>query len=325
MAMTDYKQIVLMKGWEGFADRLQVLSHCLEYCKKNNAAICVDWRDIMWGQNDYNFSDYFEIIGIPTVSLETIIDKVKYGATILPAAFNIESITNPPNESIHLSTHSTPIMNGYKRVNADIIIDNCKGVRSWHIENLTTNLRLNENVANIIKSRFKNLEGPFTAIHLRGTDRLANKNIKLAIKPAIDELMIKPPHVMARLYVISDMKEMINAFKSEFPEAITINNDNQVFKIISDSQGTHQLPKEVLDFYGANKYLMNIDTLTDFFLMGFANWIVSNSKESLFSSMAIFMRQAGKVQLGHMLHGFNLQTKTLPKTGTIYPSITMSF
>lgn len=325
--MGDYKQIVLMKGWEGFADRLQVLSHCLEYCKRNNAAICVDWRDMMWGQNEKDFSDYFEIIGIPTVSLETIIDKVKSGATVLPAAFNIESITNPPNKSIHLSRYSTPILNGYKFVNADIIIDNCKGLRTWHLENISSNLRLHEDVANIIKCRFNTLEGPFTAIHLRGTDRLTDKNIKLAIKPAIDDLMAKPPHVRSRLYIISDMKEMIDAFIEEFPNAKTINTDSQIFKIISDSQGTHQLPKEVLEFYGVEKHLMNIDTLTDFFLLCFSNWIIANSKQSLFTSMATFMRQAGAVQLGQMLHGFTLKTKALPKIpipGTNYPSITMS-
>ena len=57
-------QILLLKGWEGFADRLQVLSHCINYCKVNQAAICVDWRDNMWGQETFDFHDYFEIIGI---------------------------------------------------------------------------------------------------------------------------------------------------------------------------------------------------------------------------------------------------------------------
>ena len=59
------QQILVVKGWEGFADRLQALSHCMNYCIKYNAAICIDWRDYMWGQDNEDFSDYFEIVGIP--------------------------------------------------------------------------------------------------------------------------------------------------------------------------------------------------------------------------------------------------------------------
>jgi hypothetical protein len=37
--------VLLMKAMEGFADRFQVLAHCIRYCKKHNTALCVDWSD----------------------------------------------------------------------------------------------------------------------------------------------------------------------------------------------------------------------------------------------------------------------------------------
>ena len=67
------RQILLVKGWEGFGDRLQVVTGCIKYCLHHNASICVDWRDYMWGQDKTDFTDYFEIMGVQSVPLITVI------------------------------------------------------------------------------------------------------------------------------------------------------------------------------------------------------------------------------------------------------------
>ena len=66
------KQVVVVKGCEGFADRLQSLSHCLQYCLQNNAAICVDWRDDLWGQQTRDFADYFEVVDVSYLTLDDV-------------------------------------------------------------------------------------------------------------------------------------------------------------------------------------------------------------------------------------------------------------
>ena len=88
-------QIVVMKGWQGFADRLQLLSHLLAYCKKNNATICVDWRDKIWGQEKEDLADYFDIMDIPTISIQEVVEKAKAGASVFPSTWTIEMLEKP--------------------------------------------------------------------------------------------------------------------------------------------------------------------------------------------------------------------------------------
>jgi len=304
----EKQQIVVMKGWEGFADRLQMLSHCLHYCKVNNAALCVDWRDYMWGQLDMDFSDYFEIIGIPVVSLADVLERVASGASVLPAAFDKDSLAAEPNESIHFPVHVSPISNKYEKVAADIVVNNGKGLRMWHIDNLISNIRLKKPISDIICARLSGLECPYTAIHLRGTDRLSNLSCVEAIKSAAALIKEQPPHVKARQYVISDMQAMIDFWLADESSARILYKDLAIYKMPLGKQGTHQLCAATLDFYGVKKHDMNIDTITDFLIICFANWSFGNSKESTFTSLAAFMRQGGKKGLAKWLHGFEPAT-----------------
>lgn len=309
MSFFQGQQIVVMKGWEGFADRLQILSHCLHYCLVHKAAICIDWRDYMWGQETLDFSTYFEIVGIPVVSLSTVLDRMKNGATVSPPAWNLENMATIPNESVHFAQFQSTITNSYGRINAEIIVNNGKGLRMWHIDNLISNIRLKKPIAELISGRLQNLESPFTAIHLRGTDRLSNLSVENAIKPAIDAINLQPPHVISRMYVLSDMNSMINAWIAKFPQSKQLYSDYEIYKLPSGTQGTHQLPKEALEFYKVKKHTMNIDTITDFLIICFSNWSFGNSKESTFTSLAAFMRQGGKIGISKWLHGYQPITK----------------
>lgn len=303
------QQIVVMKGWEGFADRLQILSHCLHYCLLNKAAICIDWRDYMWGQETLDFSDYFEIVDIPVIPLSDVLERIKNGATISPPAWNLETMASVPNESIHFDQYKSTINNSYTRINSEIVVNNGKGLRMWHIDNLISNIRLKKPMAELISGRLVNLESPFTAIHLRGTDRLSNLTVEAAIKSAVDSLNLQPPHIIARMYVLSDMNSMINLWTSKFPQTRKLYKDYEIYKLPNGTQGTHQLPKEALEFYGVKKHTMNIDTITDFLIICFANWSFGNSKESTYTNLAAFMRQGGKIGISKWLHGFQPTNK----------------
>jgi hypothetical protein len=304
-------QILLLKGWEGFADRLQVLSHCLNYCKINDASICIDWRDIMWGQETFDFHDYFEIVGIPVVPLSEVIERVSNGATFLPSCWNLEMISEIPNERMHFPESTCDYDDKYSKLDVDIVINNCVGVRTWHINNLLSNIRLTKSVSDIICKRLENLESPYTVVHLRGTDRLSNLPLDEAIQPAIEALKKEPIHVLARMYVLSDMKSMIDLWLHKFPKTKTIYNNYEIHKLPNLTQGTHQLPKEVLDFYDMKKYNMNIDTITDFLVICFSDWTIGNSKESIFTTFGKFIKQGGKRGVSKWVHGFIPQQNKL--------------
>ena len=56
------------------------------------------------------------------------------------------------------------------------------------------------------------------------------------------------------------------------------------------------LSAEALEFYSISKRDLNINTITDFLILAFSNNHVGN-KDSVFTSMAVFLRQAGDIGL----------------------------
>ena len=312
--MPDYEQIVLMRGWEGLADRLQILSHCIHYCKVHNAAICVDWRDYMWGQETLDFHDYFEIVGIPTVPLQEVLLRIEKGASISPPTWDLMMIADPPNQSDHFKHFDSLIDNSYTKIKGDILVNNSRGLRMWHLDNMISNLRLQKSVSDLIIERLTNLSLPFTAVHLRGTDRLEGKNVTQAIYTAVTSFEKLLPHARSRNYIVSDMKEMVAEWIKKFPGAQQVFSDYAVHKIPSGLQGTHQLPKEALDFYGIKKHELNLDTLTDFIIICFSNWSVGNSQASTFTTLSTFLSQSGKKGIAKWLGGWEPQQKPLSAT-----------
>ena len=274
----------------------------------------------MW---THEFSDYFEIVGIPVVILAEVLERYKAGASVLPLAVDFEMLAAEPDEQIHFAEFTSPINNKYERVAADIIVHNGKGLRMWHIDNLICNLRLTRSTADIVSARLAGLESPYTAIHLRGTDRLCNLTLADAIKSAITAFNDQPPHVKARQYVISDMRDLVDLWLVGEPKARQLSTDYAIYKLPAGTQGTHQLPAIALDFYGVNKHTMNIDTITDFLIICFANWSFGNSKESTYTRMAAFMRQGGKKGVARWLHGFEPKaTPFEPKATPFEPKAT---
>jgi len=294
--MQAEQQILLVKGWEGFADRLQVLSHCLNYCIKYNAAICVDWRDYMWGQGNEDFSDYFEIVGIPVVPLATILSRVTGGATVNPPAYTYDLLRDPPSQVIHFPEFQSKIDNSCPKQEGDIIVHNTKGLRMWHLNNLIQNIRVAESARKQIIQHLSGLQLPYTSIHLRGTDRKTDTTISHVTAG----YTVLPPHAKARTYIITDMRILAEEWIQKNPEARYVNENAPVLKIPPGTQGTHMLAAEVLEFYGITKRELNLNTIADFLAIAFASWGAGHG-ESTFTKLGSFMRQGGPIGVSKWL------------------------
>ena len=292
----EEQQILVVKGWEGFADRLQALSHCINYCIKYKAAICIDWRDYMWGQGKEDFSDYFEIVGIPVVPLSTVLSRVTEGASINPPAYTYELLREPLSQVIHFPEFSSKIDNSCPKQEGDIIVHNSKGTRMWHLNNLIQNIRIAPSIRPQIIQQLSGLQLPYTSIHLRGTDRKTDSTLSNVIA-AYDNL---PPHAKVRSYVISDMRLLADEWIEKNPETKYVNENAVVLKIAPGTQGTHMLAPEVLEFYGITKRELNINTITDFLVIAFASWGAGHG-ESVFTKLATFLRQGGTIGLSKWL------------------------
>jgi len=288
------KQILVMKGWEGFADRLQILSHSLQYCIVNDAILCVDWRDEMWGQGDTDFHDYFDILGIETTTIDEVTSRIQSGATYYPPSWTVADLVSPMTKYIsmkHTASKTEDMLNDYQKREYDILIIK-NGFRKYHITNLLRNIRCTKAVSDAIQTNLANVVLQFTAVHLRGTDRIAEP-METSVDKTIAKFSILPKYQKSRVYVVSDMKTMVDRWIEQHPASIHTNPENCISKIDMGTEkcsGSHMLPKEVYEFYGVSKREMNIDTLTDFVVLAMADWCVGNMEtESCFTKMSRFI------------------------------------
>jgi hypothetical protein len=296
--MAEKQHILVLKGWEGFADRLQVLTDSIHYCVVNRATICVDWRDYMWGQSEMDFSDYFDIIGLQTIPLSEVVDKLKGGATITPPVWTPELLASRPTESIHYENFNVKFEK-YNKFDSDIVVINGKGLRTWHVDHLINNIKIKDSLVPSIVEKLSELRLPYTAIHLRGTDRLTDDSLR-SIYTEYESLA---PHLKARVFVISDMKEILQEWMKQYPDSLVIDKDPCVLKLPSTKLATHMYEGEALEFYGVTKHELNLNTITDFLVLAFANTTYGN-KQSVFTGMGKVMRQGGVDGVAKWLGGF---------------------
>jgi hypothetical protein len=297
-----------MKAWEGFADRLQVLSHLMMYCLVNHAILCVDWRDENWGQGKWDFSDFFEIIGMPVIPLE-MVNRIK-DAKIVPSCWTKEFIEKPINLLCLREEFICPIMrDSFEKVEGDILVTNGRGFRKFAGENIIGNLRFKPNVVTLIKQRLSNFYLPATVIHLRGTDRYSPDLMNTWLKQ-FDTLM---PHSKARVYHVSDSKDLIEEWLKKVSYSEPCIQNSSILKIPhSTKQGTHQLSTEALAFYNVTKYDLIIDALADFLALAYATEAIGFEK-SVYYEMARHISKYGPELIGSLVHGFQPQRKSLPK------------
>jgi len=316
------KQIVVVKGWEGFADRLQVLSHCIEYCKTTGATICVDWRDYMWGQSKEDFHDYFEIIGIPSIPVNQLLDHIQpltdssgnpQLCKIFPLGWTLETVAKEPCELFHFPEFENEINMKLLKiyVDYDVLVHNGKGLRTYHSSNLINNIRFQRVVCDHIKCRLSDLVGgdvriPYTAIHLRGTDRLSGAVIDDCIIEAANKVYAQyerlDPFEKQRVYIVTDMEEMRSEIMRRIPIAEYLPCPKVATLPKNSKRGRHMLRPDALEFYGIKKRDLILDALADFMILCLSDTIISNQPESLFYKMSeLIGKNGGKEGAGSWL------------------------
>jgi len=295
----EMSQVVVMKGWQGFADRLQLLSHLLSYCKTNDAAICLDWRDKIWGQGEEDFSDYFEILGIPTITLQKTVEMAKRGAKIFPDAWTIDLLEGVPTFDTYSDDYKLTLTEKNERIEGDILITNAKGLRQWSSKILTQHLRFTKPVAQEIIELIKEIKKPYCVVHLRGTDRSVDGLFDMYVENYEKISKEKKETV----YLISDSPEYVEKWMALYPATQTIIKNPPVLALPRSGRGTHVLEKDKLMEAGITKHQLNINLLADFMIFAFSNSNVGFS-ESAFVTMARLLSKIGKVVLGEWLHGW---------------------
>ena len=277
--------VLVMKATEGFADRMTYLSNCIHYCINFNTYLCVDWSDLVWGGEQFDFHDVFELIGVKTMTKEQVVKlMVSRKVKVNPPCWTAEDVWKPITQETWGDEYAGDFfasdLTSQTKIEGDVLVTNGKGVRSWYSETLLNHMRIRPEVSERIRVLLKDFNSESLVVHLRGTDRYDEEFCSNVIKTVVQFPEDLP------VYVVTDSVKLYEEFISAVPRGKLVNPRGEVMKLPKNlSRGTHQVSVAVLNKLNCSKFQLVIDLLVDFIAIWSAK-ISLGYKESFFYKLA---------------------------------------
>lgn len=299
---------IILKGAEGFGDRLQCLLQAIGYCIKTKRTLVVDWRDPDWYHDETNRVDrYMNISGVDTMTIEQFRDQIKeyQNMSVVPSRWSGDMLLNPEfhkhmyNSEYHLEPSNNvlfDISNG-RRPDFDEQIVVSPGVkeRSWHYE-YSKNLQFSECVRSAVESVKTPDKKQYNVLHMRGGTQqwLGGHHPILEVRKKLKDmypnmasyvrylhysLSKEDPGDQLPLLICSDNKQLID----EWLSVTNIGRPINTTPCDVISSGTHKIHKNQLNH--TTKHQLNVELLRDFIIMCNAKHVI-HDEVSTFSSMA---------------------------------------
>ena len=267
---------LIVKGASGFGDRLQSLKMCIEYAKKHNLQIYVDWSDPIWSHNGESFYTYFKLVNVPVLNS---IDDIPQDATVFPSVWKEHLKGYPP---VSLGSENTDITLNYLNdqvYSEDVVVYLCNGWRYVYPDSslLASVFRvIDPRVIERVRYKAQRYDlKSCIGIHLRGTDR-ANMIDKTRRMAGMNIRMMNMGLLNGTKFVaVSDDPEFVEIWKARygFPVLTEVGN-------VGGNEGVHTKSKDSLS---VTKDQLNVDSLVDFFCLASCRSIISTSKDSRFA------------------------------------------
>lgn len=269
---------IVSKGWEGFADRLQSLSHCVTLAKKHNRVLCVDWSDRIWSHDGESFDTYFSLEGLPYLG-------DLHGPYVIPRQY----ATQPPfwfrglglcmdewayDIKHHLELKEDP--------DFPVWIHPGIGFRSYNIPELVSHLRLKPDVAKVVVATLGEIDPHRAILHLRGTDRKHDEDDLARMK-------IECPDAI----ILTDDFDLAEDWLRDCPRSTLLSRT----MVGAGIGGGHKLHPGDLSKAGYTKHQMNLALITDFMILANAKKAKALNEESLFFQIARLVGDCGGVGL----------------------------
>ena len=246
LARTD--KWVVHKGYEGFADRLQSLSYCINLAVKYNRRLYVDWTDECWVKGFYR---YF--------SIDEFDFEIPYGdaypqfwdqALLKPMGGWAYRIQDLVEFDIKKADGDVPVW-----VHPNI------GYREWDFGLLAKRLKMKRSLE---LEKMLNVR-PQKVVHLRGTDKEHDsERFQMLLREHGDAA------------VLSDDRRLVDRWLERHPDAVVLTD------ILSeDGQATH-----FVGVKGKTRHEVNLRVIADFMTLAFAPEAYALVEESLFFKMA---------------------------------------
>ena len=298
--------VVVFRGIEGWCDRLQVLAHCIQYCLRFNAVLCVDWHDMVWGGGEFDFNSCFTLEGVKTMNRLQMLKLVATGRMdVRPSCWDLGKMMRHLDAETWKDEYIGEFMKfELVKCPGDILVTNGRGERQWDCRLLCKHLRFQPAVVEGIKERLKDYDPNSLVVHLRGTDRPdAEGNYTEKAIEAAKKTGIHPNQV----FVVTDQKELWERFRAGFPGARLVNPASNILRLPTSKNGTHQFHILELKKLGVKKWDMMLDLLADWVALVSASTAMGRS-ESTYFSMA---RSLHELSWEEMLGGWKPHSKTL--------------
>ena len=264
---------LLVKAHVGFGDRLQCLSYAMRYAIKYGRTLCVDWRDSIWSADTaVDFHTYFDICGIPTISLSELLERPR--RSVHPLAWANQLDRPADSKFIYKDEYACPL-NDEDRP-AELLVYSSVGHRTFHVSNLSL-LRVKSEIRDLIVKQLQRYAAFRTVVHLRGTDRVSPAKhaeyVSAICKQMAEVNRLEP------VLVVTDCLPLFTLFQRVF-EAAVLRTPH--LEGLDPSVGMH-FRKD------GDKHASNVELLIDFFLLTYAPLCFHDS-DTNYSKMARFLR-----------------------------------
>jgi hypothetical protein len=263
---------LVVKGWLGFGDRLQVLKMAVKFAIDNDLQIYVDWTDSMWSHSRESFYSYFKLEKI--YELESLSD-IPVNSTYYPS-FWTKNIMKPLSEEI-LKENFKDIDIGIpvNTIKADVIVLSSIGRRTVFNDNTffgNVFRVIHPEIINEVKQRQQQYSlSKSLGVHIRGTDRIKKSRREHPVQSIVVQAF---GYKILPMIVVSDDIKSYEIWKRFYPQSTLMSS-----LIHASVKGNHNSTKDELSI---SKHQFNINTLVDFFTLMSCQQILSTYRDSRF-------------------------------------------
>jgi len=287
LSVTRKKRALYMvvKGAEGFGDRLQCLLQAIRYARKSDRRLVVDWRDDHWCHDGATgFDEYFELVGISSASFAELKGAIDDGEAIAPAQWSPDVVCDPTQVS-ELYAYDEFVD---EPSTARCVVHPGVKFRAWHCADASS-VRARPWLAERVLRAFASIPTKYTAVHLRGGDRLARlvAEHRTTRRAYVEEMRAKagPGPVV----IVSDDAGLVEEYERQCAAAGStrprLSGLTPPAKCVDGAAGTHLNGAGSLQCPFLTKRELNANAVCDFVVLSHADRVVADGN-SLFSRMA---------------------------------------
>ena len=327
-------RFLVLKGVEGFGDRLQCLLQAVRYCKTTHRCLVVDWRDSDWTHDQsIPFEYYFQLEGISSISLSCFLELLscQTGCSVFPEIWasrltesGFESFIRDPDYALPengacINAIATGIAPDFA---ADVVVYPGIGPRAFdyadvlHVKPKDCILQSIQKIVN----QYQLVADRYDVIHLRGgtkvwaggsldrdnhPDREKHEQWEgpdRYLREIYDVLcLLNEGKIPLPTYILADTPCMASWWINRFGEGILLPNAAHG---LMQGSGLHKIDSATLaacrslDYRPLTKAELNIEAIRDFVIMNNCRSLVGDGL-SLFSLMAYGLK-TNHVRLGDL-------------------------